>query len=193
MMKRTSLRHTACASCALATVLSFVVGCGREESKTLPPPSAPAAAVDDYMKDPAFRRLLADGRAARNELAGTLERLRGEMAAKVDAMRASMPGADDAAVKAALEKDAAWNELRRKTEDVVKAIDYERKKLTAKVGERIAPKRAAAASAETVGKQVVGAAKTAEAVRQSKAAEALRAASRSMAERGETAKKEISK
>lgn len=201
MMKRTSLRLTACALCALVGFLSFVTGCGREEKK--PPTAAPstpsAAVVDDYMKDPAFQKTLADGRAARNELSALVARLRGEMVAKVDAMRAAMPGADDAAVKAALEKDAAWNELHHKMEDAVKAIDYERKKLTAKVGERIAPKRTAkSADAEAAARQVADAKKTVEAVRQAKTAAVMeavkRGASASVAPvRDEKAKEEISK
>lgn len=143
-MKRTSKYLVAFSLGVNVLALLCLVGCGREEAPAKP--QAPARKVDPpsvYMKDPAFRKTLSDARCERNELARTRNELVARMEKMVDAVKAKMPGAADAAVKLALEKDAEWNSLYKRVADLGEAIDDNRRHLAEKVRERIAAKPAA--------------------------------------------------
>ena len=91
-------------------------------------------------QDPEFRKAL-DGLAEkRKELAQTCNRLVAEMRAKIDAVRARLgEGAADAAIKAELEKDEAWNALFQKVKDVNTAFDDLRQKGIDATRSRMAP------------------------------------------------------
>ena len=69
---------------------------------------------------------------SRVEIARIRHALADQMKAKVDAMRAKMPGADDDAVLAALEKEAEWGSLRRRIVDL-EAANADNRRRTAEV------------------------------------------------------------
>ena len=109
-------------------------GCRKEEE-----PSSSSPEV--YMKDPVFRQQLADGRKEREGLLVKRTELVRKLEQMVEAKKAAMPGADDAAVKAALEKDAAWIDLTKRVNDLTAAIDENQRKALSVVRERLAPKK----------------------------------------------------
>ena len=93
------------------------------------------------MNDPAFQKALAGQRAERMDYLKTRTKLVSAMKAKVDAMRAKMPGADDAAVKAELEKDSEWVSLEERVTDLNTVLEENRSRTTRIVGDRIAPQK----------------------------------------------------
>ena len=140
MIKRMRTTLVPFALHAMALAALVFTGCCREEEKPSTPPPATQTHVDPpavYMKDPAFRQALDKQLASRNEIQHAHEKLMRELESRIDAQRAAMPGADDATVKAALEKDPAWNALVKKIEDTITAIDDNRKATTKIVSERI--------------------------------------------------------
>jgi len=103
-------------------------------------PARPTGLATAYKEDPEFRKAL-DGLAEkRKELAQTRNRLVAEMRAKIDAVRARLgEGAADAAIKAELEKDEAWNALFQKVKDVNTAFDDLRQRGIDATRSRMAP------------------------------------------------------
>ena len=120
---------------ATGVVLFCLAGCRKAEE-----PEVPVSAPESYMNDKAFRSQLADARKERTSLAAVRARLVEEMQRKIDAVRAAKPGADDAAVKAELEKDLEWVSLEKRVCDLNAAIEENRLRATKAVGERINPK-----------------------------------------------------
>lgn len=85
-------------------------GCGKGgEPDNAAAQAARKAELDAKMRESYERRM---------EIARTRHELADQMKAMVDAMRAKMPGADDDAVLAALEKEAEWASLRRRIVDL---------------------------------------------------------------------------
>ena len=116
----------------MALPVLFILGCDRGDSGASSVPAEPSrrgagrsspeetlAACSNRIDECRVenRRLL----AKRETLVASMERM-------VDAMREKMPGADDAAVKAELEKDPEWNSLYRRVESLGKAVDDNRMK-----------------------------------------------------------------
>ena len=116
---------------AFALVFS---GCRKEEE---PVSSSP----DAYMKDPAFRRELADGRKERTSFEAKRAELVKELEKRIEAKKAAMPGSDDAAVKAALEKDPEWLDLKKRVVDLTTAIKESGRRMDEVIRKRVAPKR----------------------------------------------------
>lgn len=119
---------------AMGAFTLVISGCRKEEEPASPSPEV-------YMNDPVFRRELADGRkeresflAKRTELVRKLERM-------VEAKKAALPGADDAAVKAALEKDPEWNDLVQRVKDLSTAMKEGGRRMDEVIRRRIAPKK----------------------------------------------------
>lgn len=81
---------------------------------------------EEYMKDPVFRQKLVEQREARKTLLSQRMKLVKQLEAKSLAMQAAMPGATDAEIVAALEKDPEWNSLVKRVEDLVTAADENR-------------------------------------------------------------------
>lgn len=99
---------------------------------------APVAPVrSSSLSDPAFLKELDVRRRERQELSVTRGRLVAEMEKMVDAMRKQMPQADDAAVKAELEKSAEWKSLFKRVEDLNQAIDENRQRAIKSVREQV--------------------------------------------------------
>ena len=94
-----------------------------------------------YMKDPVFRQQLADGRKEREGFLVKRTELVRKLEQMVEAKKAAMPGADDAAVKAALEKDPEWNDLSKRVEDLSTAMKEGGRRMDEVIRKRIAPKK----------------------------------------------------
>ena len=114
-----------------AAILIVAAGCdcGKNESPAAAP-SAPtnAAATVGSQSDPAFRARLDAQVAERTRLTAVRGRLVKQMDAMVAVERAAQPGADDAAVKAALEEKPEWKSLYARVVDVNAAIEDNRQK-----------------------------------------------------------------
>ncbi len=113
-----------------AAILIVAAGC--DCGKNEPPaaaPSAPtnAASTVGSQADPAFRARLEDQVAERTRLTAVRGRLAKKMEAMVAAERTARPGADDAAIKAALEEKPEWKSLYARIVDVNAAIEDNRR------------------------------------------------------------------
>ena len=60
---------------------------------------------------------------------------------RIEAKKAALPGADDAAVKAALEKDPEWNDLVQRVKDLSTAMKEGGRRMDEVIRRRIAPKK----------------------------------------------------
>ena len=112
-----------------AAILIVAVGC--DCGKNEPPAAAPSAPTNaaptvGSQADPAFRARLDAQVAERTRLTAVRGRLVRQMEAMVAAERAARPGADDAAVKAALEEKPEWKSLYARIVDVNAAIEDNR-------------------------------------------------------------------
>lgn len=136
----------------LAALLAAAVGCSRDEGAPAQggaavPPSSP----ESYMKDKAFRAKLDGQTAKRGELARARSAVVAQMTEMIEAKRkelgiAGKPGStlspgDEAKLKAALEKDPAWNELYKRCQDANAAIAENRRDTMAAVRERLTRKK----------------------------------------------------
>ena len=108
-----------------AVCLLFLRGGGEPDA---PGPRAPTPAE----RRAEFADKMRERYESRVEIARTRHALADQMKAKVDAMRAKMPGADDDAVLAALEKEAEWGSLRRRIVDL-EAANADNRRRTAEV------------------------------------------------------------
>ena len=118
---------------ALAVALP---GCRKEEEEK-PSPSSPAV----YMNDPVFRKQLTDGRKEREGYIVSRTKLVREMEKMIEAKKAELPGADDAALKAALEKDPKWIDLSKRVADLAAAIKESGRRMDEVIRGRVAPKK----------------------------------------------------
>ena len=133
---KSSLARTA----FLAVLLAAVAGCSREEGNAQPQAAAPEvspAAPESYMKDKAFRANLDGQVAKRKELAKARNAIVAQMTEMIEAKKKELGTDDEAKLKAALEKDPAWNELHKRCEDANAAIGENRKETMAVVRERL--------------------------------------------------------
>ncbi len=145
MTRRTGQNLVPFAFGALAAMAFSLAGCRPEVEIEAAQQPGRADPPSVYMKDPAFLKAIDERRAVRLELMGVREKLIAELETRVDAKRAEMPGADDAAVKRELEKDPAWNSLVKRVEDANAALDDNRQKTMSVVSARIAPRKEASA------------------------------------------------
>lgn len=128
--------------CTCAVSALFIAGCDSGESaKTAPDAREELPSPAEYMKDPAFRAALDAQSAERKRLYGARENVRDAMAKLVAAQQATMPSADEAAVKAELEKNPEWVSLQKRHAEAEAAIEENRQQTLRKVRERLAPKK----------------------------------------------------
>lgn len=132
------------AALAPFAVVALLAGCDREEPPAAAP-SAPAPAVEPaksavsptspkaMMENPAMQATLKAARSSRNALAKELSETQTRLMAKVDAARERLPLADEAALKAELEKDSEYVSLSARCAELVKAIEADRRHTTDKV------------------------------------------------------------
>lgn len=119
---------------AMGTFALAISGCRKEEEPASPSPEV-------YMNDPVFRRELADGRKEREGFLAKRAELVRKLEQMVEAKKAALPGADDAAVKAALEKDPEWNDLVQRVKDLSTAMKEGGRRMDEVIRRRIAPKK----------------------------------------------------
>lgn len=123
---------------ALALAVLLVGGCSKEEPQEAARVEPPMPAPQEYMKDPAFREKLATERLQRDQMLAQRGALVRELEAKSRAMQEKMPGASEAEIVAALEKDPEWNSLVKRVEDLTAAADESRAASLKIVRERLA-------------------------------------------------------
>ena len=119
---------------AMGLIALVFSGCRKEEE---PVSSSPEV----YMNDPVFRQQLADGRKEREGFLVKRTELVRKLEQMVEAKKAALPGADDAAVKAALEKDPEWNDLVRRVKDLTTAMNESGRRMDEVIRRRTAPKK----------------------------------------------------
>lgn len=122
---------------AMGLLMTVLSGCRKDEEKSALPPSSP----EEYMNDPVFRKALTDKRKEREGFFAARMKLVREMEKMIEAKKAEMPNADDAAIKAALEKDPSWNDLSKRVADLATAIEENQRKAQGIVRERLAPNK----------------------------------------------------
>ena len=122
----------------LAALLAALAGCSREEEKKA---AVSPASPESYMKDDAFRARLDGQVAKRDEVAKARNAVVAQMAEMIEAKKRELKTDDEAALKAALEKDPAWRELYARCQDANAAIGENRKETMAVVRERLTRKK----------------------------------------------------
>lgn len=141
-------RFSATASLAtvlLAVALGFLSGCGKEKPEASSS-EAPRHSPESYMKDPAFRKSLADKRSERGELAKArnivVARMTEMIEAKLKEKGIDKPtDADLDAIKVELERDPEWKSLYQRCLDANQAIQDNLKQAQAIARQRITPRR----------------------------------------------------
>ena len=136
MDKTTGILNMKAVRTALAAVLALaaVAGCSREgEQKATVSPASP----ESYMKDGEFRGRLDGQVAKRGELAKARNAVVARMVEMIEAKKRELKTDDEAALKAALEKDPEWRELYARCQDANAAIGENRRDTMAVVRERL--------------------------------------------------------
>ena len=125
------------ALCAAGACLLLVAGCGKggEQAKSVDPTSP-----ESYMNDRPFREKLSADRKARQGLLRARSEIVAQMKAMIDAKKRALGTDDLAKVKAELEKDPAWQELRAQCDEATAKVEASRKETLKTVRERITPK-----------------------------------------------------
>ena len=118
----------------MAALLAAMAGCSREGEKDA---AVSPASPGSYMKDEAFRGRLDGQVAKRGELAKARNAVVAQMVEMVEAKKRELGTDDEAALRAALEKDPAWRELYARCQDANAAIGENRKETMAVVRERL--------------------------------------------------------
>ena len=129
MKKSASLYLVPCALRVAVVGLLCLCGCGREGSEGLETGAEEAKAQKE-----SFKKAMSGQVAERKNLAKMRHELVTKMESMVDAMKAKMPSADDAAIKAELEKSAEWVSLYKKVVDINTAIGDNQRKSAKIVG-----------------------------------------------------------
>lgn len=141
MMIRTRAYLVPFALCIMAFSLTALIGCGRDSASTDEKPASHTP--ESYMNDPEFREKLEAQRARKKELLSSRAIIESQMKAKIDAAVKEHGTNDMAAVRAALDADPEWRELRKRCSDANKALTENRRKTNAIVGARLRPPSAA--------------------------------------------------
>ena len=136
-MNRTRLKLVPFALVAMGALAIVLPGCRKEKEEEKASPSSPEV----YMNDPVFRKELADGRKEREGYVVSRTKLVREMEKMVEAKKAELPGADDAALKAALEKDPKWIDLSKRVVDLTAAIKESGRRMDEVIRGRVAPRK----------------------------------------------------
>ena len=138
----------------LTALLAALAGCSREEGKpqAAAAPEVSPAAPESYMKDKAFRAKLDGQVAKRGELASARNVVVAQMAEMIEAKKRELGTDDEAKLKAALEKDPAWNELHRRCEDANAALVENRRETMAAVRERLTNQTIKQSNTQTISK-----------------------------------------
>lgn len=120
----------------MGALLLSLAGCRKEEEKPVDP-SSPAS----YVHDKEFMGSLATARAEQGRLIQSRNEIARQMVAMIEAKKAEMKTDDLKAVRAELEKDAAWRELHAACTNANAQVESQRRELLGKVRERLTPKK----------------------------------------------------
>ena len=133
------LTRTARAVVPCAFLCALVCGCPKKEepAKPAPDPSSP----ESYMNDKPFRDRLAAERAVHRDLLRDRNAIADRMKAMVEAKKAELKTDDLGAVKAALEKDPAWNDLYSQCTNANAKVEAHARARLGIVRERITPRK----------------------------------------------------
>ena len=127
----------------IASLAFFSIGCSREEAPAAAPaaPEAPVAEAPrektSRLADPVYKAAIDDHMSKQQELRMLQSRLAERLRAKVNAMRESLGVEDEAAIKAALEKDPEFKSLQSRMIDAGKALRDEQRHATETVRAKI--------------------------------------------------------
>lgn len=149
MMMRMRARLVPFVLCATGLVLLSLAGCRKEEAKPVDP-SSPAS----YVHDKEFMGSLAAERAEQSRLIRSRNEIARKMVEMIEAKKAEMKTDDLKAVRAELEKDAAWRELHTQCTNANAQVESQRRELLGKVRERITPKKETRRDAASTGKGI---------------------------------------
>ena len=147
MTDRTRQMLVPCTFAACAAFAMLFAGCGRDESATTDAVSAPGsaavpAATEETesiprLADPVYKEALSKQTSEKIDLLKTRDLIAGKMQKREAEVRAGLASSDEAAVAAALAKDAELMSLRSRLVDLTKALEDNRRRSTALVRERI--------------------------------------------------------
>lgn len=122
----------------LALGVALLAGCSREESAPTPQPNAPSpVAPESYMKDKEFRGKLSERNQSRKELVKARNAVVSRMVEMIEAKKKELGTSDEAALKAALEKDPEWNSLYARCVDANTALGEHKRETMKIVRERL--------------------------------------------------------
>ena len=125
----------------LVSAFALAAGCSRDEQGAAPAKAAAdgpsPVAPEAYMKDPAFRAKLSERNASRAGLANARATVAARMAEMIEAKKKELGTGDEAALKAALEKDPEWNSLHAQCVDANTALEEDRRETLRIVRERL--------------------------------------------------------
>ena len=126
------------AKAVFLAALAAAVGCSRDDKAPAGDGAAVSpAAPESYMKDEAFRGRLDGQVAKRSDLAKARNAVVALMAEMIEAKKKELGTADEATLKAALEKDPEWRDLYARCQDANAAIGENRRDTMAVVRERL--------------------------------------------------------
>lgn len=114
----------------------FLAGCRKKDEAKTVAPSSPKS----YMHDEKFIGTLEKKRAQHSELVRARNAIAEKMRQMIEAKKAELKTEDLKAVKAALEKDPAWQSLYSQCTNANAAVERHRCETMGVVRERIAPK-----------------------------------------------------
>ena len=137
MKSRTRTKLVPFALCAMGALALVSTGCRKEEKK----PETPAPSPTSYVHDKKFMGSLAAARAEQSRLIKSRNEIARKMVSMIEAKKAEMKTDDLKAVRAELEKDAAWRELHAACTNANAQVMGQRREFLGKVRERIAPKK----------------------------------------------------
>ena len=120
-----------------AVLSAFLVGCPSKQE----PPKPDLSSPESYMNDTNFMGRLSGERAKHAVLVRERNAIADRMKDMVDAKKAELKTEDLAAVKAALEKDPAWNDLYTQITNANAKVEAHARTRLGIVRERITPNR----------------------------------------------------
>ena len=127
-----------CTFAACAALAMLFAGCGRDESGA---DAVPAATEETEsiprLADPVYKEALSKQTSEKIDLLKTRDLIAAKMQSREAEVRAGLASSDEAAVAAALAKDAELMSLRSRLVDLTKALEDNRRRSTALVRERI--------------------------------------------------------
>lgn len=123
-----------------ALSLGLLVGCGSDEPQQgNNAPEQPAVSGAEVLKNPEYQREMGALKRASAVIAGQRMQLLKKMETMAAAKRSLMPSADEAKLRAELDKDPEWVSLVKRMDDLTEAYQDNQKARLATVRKYIAP------------------------------------------------------